>query len=55
LTVHTADLYVPDRILSSHCEADTCATTTFERSLAHPVTLLLSFPRYTFSLLGHAI
>ncbi len=32
-----------------------CATATFDRSLAHPVTLMLSFPRYTFSLLARAI
>jgi hypothetical protein len=55
LTVHTAGLYVPDRVLCSHNKADTYATNTFDRSLAHPVTLLLSFPRYTFSLLARAI
>jgi len=55
LTVHTAGLYVPDRILSSHCEAHTCATTIPDRSLAEPVAQMLSFPRYTFSLLARAI
>ena len=42
-------------VLFSHNQADTCVTTTFDRSLAYPVTLLLSFPRDTFSLLARAI
>lgn len=36
-------------------KADTCATTTVDRSLAHPIPVMLSFLRYTFSLLARAI
>jgi hypothetical protein len=42
-------------VLFNHDKADTCATSTFDRSLAHPITLLLSFPCYAFSLLARAI
>jgi hypothetical protein len=42
-------------VLFSHDQADTCATNTFDRSLAQPVAQMLSFPRYTFSLLARAI
>ena len=42
-------------VLSSHDQADTCVTSTFDRSLAYPVTVMLSFLCYTFSLLVRAI
>ena len=51
---HTAGLFMP-AVLSSHDQADTRATTTFDRSLVYPITLLLSFPRYTFPRLARAI
>jgi hypothetical protein len=51
----SASLYVPDRILSSRCEAHTCAITIPDRPLAQSVAQMLSFPCYTFSLLVRAI
>jgi hypothetical protein len=42
-------------VLSSHDEARTFAATIFDGSLPHPVTLMLSFPCYAFSLLIRAI
>ncbi len=36
-------------------QSGTCATSTFDRLLAHPVPVMLSFPCDTFSLLARAI
>ncbi|HUN06423.1 MAG TPA: hypothetical protein PLQ56_07470 [Aggregatilineales bacterium] len=55
MTVHTASLYVPDRILSSRCEAHTCAITIPDRPLAQPVAQMLSLLCSIFSLLARAI
>jgi len=42
-------------VLFSHDKADTCATTTFDHLLAHPIPVMLSFLCYAFSLLVRAI